>query len=103
MLTQRPDIVTRLRDELLQKVGPTRRPTYDDIRDMKWRGSTTSHTSSTVAALEAANKAKDTTIKELRAALERKDEETKSLFAITQGQRAAEIRKNLDDTHSCSL
>jgi hypothetical protein len=36
MLTQRPDIVVRLRDELLQKVGPTKRPTYDDIRDMKY-------------------------------------------------------------------
>jgi hypothetical protein len=36
MLTQRPDIVTRLREELLEKVGPTRRPTYDDIRDMKY-------------------------------------------------------------------
>ncbi|TFK37275.1 cytochrome P450 monooxygenase pc-3 [Crucibulum laeve] len=31
-----PDITVRLREEILAKVGPTRRPDYDDIRDMKY-------------------------------------------------------------------
>jgi hypothetical protein len=26
----------RLREEVLEKVGPNRRPDYDDIRDMKY-------------------------------------------------------------------
>ena len=34
-LAQHPDIAEKLRAEILDKVGPTRRPTYDDIRDMK--------------------------------------------------------------------
>jgi hypothetical protein len=28
--------MTRLREEILNKVGNSRRPTYDDIRDMKY-------------------------------------------------------------------
>lgn len=35
-LSQYPDVVKRLRQEILSKVGPTRRPDYDDIRDMKY-------------------------------------------------------------------
>ncbi|KAI5825487.1 cytochrome P450 [Schizophyllum commune Tattone D] len=35
-LAQHPDIAEKLRAEILDKVGPTRRPTYDDIRDMKY-------------------------------------------------------------------
>ncbi|TFK50641.1 cytochrome P450 [Heliocybe sulcata] len=31
-----PNVMSRLRSEILDKVGPTRRPTYDDIRDMKY-------------------------------------------------------------------
>lgn len=31
-----PQIASRLRQEILDKVGPTRTPTYDDIRDMKY-------------------------------------------------------------------
>ena len=34
MLSQHPDIHRRLREEVLSTVG-SRRPTYDDIRDMK--------------------------------------------------------------------
>ncbi|KAJ7599818.1 cytochrome P450 [Mycena floridula] len=34
--SQRPDIVARLRHEMMEKVGPSKRPTYDDIRDMKY-------------------------------------------------------------------
>ena len=34
-LAEHPDIAERLRAEILDKVGPTRRPTYEDIRDMK--------------------------------------------------------------------
>ncbi|KAJ7592412.1 cytochrome P450 [Mycena floridula] len=36
ILSQRPDIVARLRHEMMEKVGPSKRPTYDDIRDMRY-------------------------------------------------------------------
>ena len=36
-LAEHPGIAERLRAEVLDKVGPTRRPTYEDIRDMKCR------------------------------------------------------------------
>ncbi len=35
MLALHPDMLARLRAEVLEKVG-TRRPSYDDIRDMKY-------------------------------------------------------------------
>ncbi|KAJ7031871.1 cytochrome P450 monooxygenase pc-1 [Mycena alexandri] len=35
-LSMYPDICTRLREEVLTHVGPTRRPTYDDIKEMKF-------------------------------------------------------------------
>ncbi|KAL1713598.1 cytochrome P450 [Schizophyllum commune] len=35
-LAQHPEIADKLRAEILDKVGPTRRPTYEDIRDMKY-------------------------------------------------------------------
>ena len=35
MLAEHPDVCTRLRTEILEKVG-IRRPTYEDIRDMKY-------------------------------------------------------------------
>jgi cytochrome P450 len=35
-LSQYPDVMRRLREEVLEKVGPNRRPDYDDIRDMKY-------------------------------------------------------------------
>lgn len=35
-LSQYPHVVRRLRQEILSKVGPTRRPDYDDIREMKY-------------------------------------------------------------------
>jgi hypothetical protein len=31
-----PSVTSRLREEILSKVGPTRRPNYEDIRDMKF-------------------------------------------------------------------
>lgn len=31
-----PEVCARAREEVLAHVGPTRRPTYDDIRDMKY-------------------------------------------------------------------
>jgi hypothetical protein len=31
-----PHILSRLREEILEKVGPSRRPTYDDIRELKY-------------------------------------------------------------------
>ncbi|THH16444.1 hypothetical protein EW146_g4204 [Bondarzewia mesenterica] len=36
LLTRNPDVLARLRIEVLEKVGPVQRPTYDDIRDMKY-------------------------------------------------------------------
>ena len=36
MLTQYPDIAQRLSQEIFEKVGTTKSPTYDDIRDMKY-------------------------------------------------------------------
>ncbi|KAJ7780558.1 cytochrome P450 [Mycena maculata] len=35
-LAMYPEVNARLREEILQHVGPSRRPTYDDIRDMKF-------------------------------------------------------------------
>jgi hypothetical protein len=31
-----PEFLTRLREEIVSQVGPTRRPTYDDIKEMKY-------------------------------------------------------------------
>ncbi|KAJ3919388.1 cytochrome P450 [Lentinula edodes] len=36
MLSQHPEILRKLRSEILAIVGPNRRPTYDDFRDMKY-------------------------------------------------------------------
>ncbi|KAI8993079.1 cytochrome P450 [Trametes punicea] len=35
-LAEHPDVLRRLREEILSVVGPIRRPTYDDIRNMKF-------------------------------------------------------------------
>ncbi|KAI0823758.1 cytochrome P450 [Trametes gibbosa] len=35
-LAEHPDVLKRLREEILSIVGPTRRPTYDDVRNMKY-------------------------------------------------------------------
>jgi len=36
MLATYPAVFTRLRDEILSKVGNSRRPTYEDIKEMKY-------------------------------------------------------------------
>ncbi|KAK0191618.1 cytochrome P450 monooxygenase pc-3 [Armillaria mellea] len=36
MLSQHPDVLRRLRNEILGKVGTTNRPSYNDFRDMKY-------------------------------------------------------------------
>ena len=36
MLSQHPDVLRRLREEVLVKVGPSRRPTLEDMREMKY-------------------------------------------------------------------
>ena len=36
LMAMYPDITKRLREEVLEKVGIARSPTYDDIRDMKF-------------------------------------------------------------------
>ena len=35
-LSQHPEVLRRLREEILAKVGPERRPDYSDIREMKY-------------------------------------------------------------------
>ncbi|KAF5358873.1 hypothetical protein D9757_012297 [Collybiopsis confluens] len=36
MLSQNPHILRKLREEILAVIGPQRRPTYDDLREMKY-------------------------------------------------------------------
>ncbi|EIW81931.1 cytochrome P450 monooxygenase pc-2 [Coniophora puteana RWD-64-598 SS2] len=36
MLSQHPDVLRRLREEVLAKVGPSQRPTLEDMREMKY-------------------------------------------------------------------
>ncbi|KAJ7231567.1 cytochrome P450 [Mycena rebaudengoi] len=36
MLTEHPEILTKLREEILRIVGPTQRPIFDNFRDMKY-------------------------------------------------------------------
>lgn len=36
LLTQHPETLHRLRKEILEVVGSTRRPSYDDVREMKF-------------------------------------------------------------------
>ena len=35
-LSQHPDVLLNLREEILTKIGPTRRPTFEDIKDCKY-------------------------------------------------------------------
>jgi hypothetical protein len=36
MLSQHPDVLTRLREEIIAKVGVSGRPNHDDLRGMKY-------------------------------------------------------------------
>ena len=36
MLTEHPDVLRRLREEILSRVGPTNPPALEDIREMKY-------------------------------------------------------------------
>lgn len=36
MLAEHPDVAKKLRDEIIDQVGPDARPDYDNIRDMKY-------------------------------------------------------------------
>jgi len=36
MLAEHPEVLRRLRQEILEKIGSQRRPTHDDFRDMKF-------------------------------------------------------------------
>ena len=36
MLAEHPEVLKQLRQEILTKIGPERRPNYDDFRDMKY-------------------------------------------------------------------
>ena len=35
-LSMYPEILGRLREEIMEQVGPTRMPTYDDVKDLKY-------------------------------------------------------------------
>ena len=35
-LSENPTVLATLREEILTKVGPSRRPTFEDIKDMKF-------------------------------------------------------------------
>ena len=36
MLSQHPDVLARLREEIVARVGVSGRPTHDDMREMKY-------------------------------------------------------------------
>jgi hypothetical protein len=36
MVAEHPEILAKLREEILRVVGPMQRPTYDNFRDMKY-------------------------------------------------------------------
>lgn len=36
MLAEHPDVLQRLRNEVLEKVGDTRRPTFEEMKDMRY-------------------------------------------------------------------
>ena len=36
LLSLHPEVLQRLRDEVLEVVGPTERPTYENVREMKY-------------------------------------------------------------------
>jgi hypothetical protein len=36
MLAEHPNVMEKLRSEILRIVGPTRRPTFDDFRELKY-------------------------------------------------------------------
>ena len=36
MLSQKPQVLKRLRQEILDHVGPSARPTHEDLRDLKY-------------------------------------------------------------------
>ncbi|KAK7000190.1 cytochrome P450 [Favolaschia claudopus] len=36
MLAEHPEVLAKLREEILREIGPTARPTYDNFRDMKY-------------------------------------------------------------------
>jgi hypothetical protein len=36
MLAEHPEVLRRLHQEILEKIGPQRRPTYDNFREMKY-------------------------------------------------------------------
>ncbi|KAF8439739.1 cytochrome P450 [Boletus edulis BED1] len=55
LLATHPDVLRRLREEILKKVGPTRRPSYDDIRGMKFLRAVLNETLRLFPAVESAN------------------------------------------------
>ncbi|KAL6302061.1 cytochrome P450 [Sparassis latifolia] len=63
-LSMHPAVLQRLRAEILQHVGPRRRPTYDDIREMKYLRAVLNETMRLYPAvpLNLRNSVRDTTI-----------------------------------------
>lgn len=44
MLSQKPQVLKRLRQEILDRIGPNARPTHDDLRDLKYLRATINET-----------------------------------------------------------
>ncbi|KAH7906601.1 cytochrome P450 [Hygrophoropsis aurantiaca] len=59
LLATHPKALGRLREEIMTKVGSTRRPTYDDIREMKYLRAVLNETLRVFPAVESVN---DTTL-----------------------------------------
>ncbi|EGO29652.1 hypothetical protein SERLADRAFT_445432 [Serpula lacrymans var. lacrymans S7.9] len=55
LLALHPHALARLREEILAKIGPSRRPTYDDIRDMKYLRAVLNETLRLFPAVESIN------------------------------------------------
>lgn len=36
MLAENPHVLSRLREEILSRIGPTGKPTFEDFREMKY-------------------------------------------------------------------
>ncbi|KAF8549680.1 cytochrome P450 [Imleria badia] len=55
LMAMHPDVLRRLREEVLEKVGSTRRPSYDDIREMKFLRAVLNETLRLFPAVESVN------------------------------------------------
>lgn len=52
LLAEHPDVLKRLREEILNKLGSTRRPTFDDFKEMKFLRAVINGLSSSLPSME---------------------------------------------------